>query len=69
MKFNTYPIAEGHLDRIDEALDVLTMAYHACIYAEETGKGVSPAVIASAISMARNTISDIMDDVRMEAAV
>ena len=61
---NEYLVKVGQLDSIEAALDVLTMVYHACLYDEETGKGVSPGVVASSVLMAYCTISDIVSGIR-----
>lgn len=60
----TYSVKGGQLDEIDHALNVLTMAYHACLQNEEAVKGIDVGVIGSGILLASLTISDIVDSIR-----
>lgn len=63
-----YLLRDEQLKSIVEALDVLTMVYHACRDADDGKKGVSPGVIASAVSVASCVIYDIVDGIREETA-
>jgi len=63
---STYKVHEPQLEEIDKVLDVLQLAWR--ITNEDANCSVSPGVIASAIWVAHQSISEIIDAIREQGA-